>query len=111
MTNTLCTIDGIKELLQRQASMLVAAGTGQLSFKEAGAVPYWAIVYDENGTQRLHLVRETKDIRNLDDLDWNEAMRILFAEHHFHAAPIGPVGYDYATDRRGLLIGGAGGDD
>lgn len=69
--------------------------------------PDWAIVYDENGTQRLYLVRETKDTRNLDDLDWDEAMRIRFAEHHFDAAPNGPVDYNHTTDRAGLLIGGA----
>ena len=71
--------------------------------------PDWAIVYDENGTQRLYLIRETKDTRNLDDLDWDEAMRIRFAEHHFDAAPIGPVDYNYTTDKAGLLIGGAAG--
>lgn len=71
--------------------------------------PDWAIVYDENGTQRLYLIRETKDTRNLDDLDWDEAMRIRFAEHHFDAAPIGPVDYNYTTDKAGLLIGGASG--
>ncbi|MGE9809567.1 DEAD/DEAH box helicase family protein [Janibacter sp. G1551] len=72
--------------------------------------PDWAIVYEENGTQRLYLVRETKDARNLDDLDWAEAMRIRFAEHHFDAAPIGPVDYNYTTDKHGLLIGGTAGD-
>jgi type III restriction enzyme len=66
--------------------------------------PDWAIVHDENGTQRLYLVRETKDTRNLDDLDWDEAMRIRFARKHFAAAPIGPVDYTYTTDRDGLLI-------
>lgn len=73
--------------------------------------PDWAIVYDENGTQRLYLVRETKGTRNLDDLEWDEAMKIRFAEHHFDAAPIGPVDYGYTTDKHGLLIGGVGGDD
>ena len=66
--------------------------------------PDWAIVYDENGTQRLYLVRETKDTRNLDDLEWDEAMRIRFAARHFDAAPIGPVDYNYTTDVHGLLI-------
>lgn len=72
--------------------------------------PDWAIVYDENGTQRLYLVRETKDTRNLDNLDWGEAMRIRFAHRHFDAAPIRPVNYNYTTDTAGLLIGPALGD-
>jgi type III restriction enzyme len=73
--------------------------------------PDWAIVYDENGVQRLYLVRETKDTRNLDDLDWDEAMRIRFAEHHFDAAPSGRVDYNHVTDKTGLLVGGDGGED
>lgn len=73
--------------------------------------PDRAIVYDENGPQRLYLVRETKDTHNLDDLDWDEAMRIRFVEHHFEAALIGPVDSNYTTDKHGLLIGGVGGDD
>lgn len=39
MANILPTIEEIKELVQRQASMLVAAGTGGLSFKEPGVEP------------------------------------------------------------------------
>ena len=66
--------------------------------------PDWAILYDENGTQRLYLVRETKDTLNLDDLDWDEAMRIRFAGRHFSAAPNGPVDYRHVTDHSGLLI-------
>lgn len=73
--------------------------------------PDRAIVYDENGTQRLYLVRETKDTHNLDDLDWDEAMRIRFVEHYFDAAPIGPVNSNYKTDKHRLLIGGVRGDD
>ena len=73
--------------------------------------PDWAIVYDENGTQRLYLIRETKDTRNLDNLDWDEAMRIRFAECHFDAAPSGSVDYNFTTDKHGLLIGEAGNDD
>ena len=67
--------------------------------------PDWAIVYDEDGTQRLYLVRETKDTRNLDDLGWDEAMRIRFAERHFDAAPRGVVDYNFTTDKRGVLVG------
>ncbi|GAA2845582.1 DEAD/DEAH box helicase family protein [Paenarthrobacter ilicis] len=72
--------------------------------------PDWAIVHDETGTQRLYLVRETKDTRNLDDLDWDEAMRIRFARKHFAAAPVGPVDYTYTTDKHGLLIEDTDGD-
>jgi len=61
--------------------------------------------YDEDGTQRLYLVRETKDTRNLDDLGWDEAMRIRFAERHFDAAPRGVVDYNFTTDKRGVLVG------
>jgi type III restriction enzyme len=67
--------------------------------------PDWAIVYGDNGAQRLYLVRETKDTRNLDDLDWGEAMRIRFAKLHFDAAPVGQVDFEYTTDKHGLLIG------
>jgi len=70
--------------------------------------PDWAIVYDEDGTQRLYLIRETKDTRNLDDLDWDEAMRIRFATEHFKAAPEGNVDYKHTTDKTGLLIGDIG---
>ena len=73
--------------------------------------PDWAIVYDENGTQRLYLIRETKATRNLDDLEWCEAMKIRFAERHFEASPAGPVDYGHTTDRDGLLIGAAREDD
>lgn len=66
--------------------------------------PDWAIVYEENGVERLYLVRETKDTRNLDDLDWDEKMRIKFAKHHFGAAPLGPVDYLHTTDKDGLLV-------
>jgi type III restriction enzyme len=66
--------------------------------------PDWAIVYDENGVQRLYLVRETKDTLNLDDLDWDEAMRIRFARQHFAAAPCGAVDYGHTTDVDGLRV-------
>lgn len=69
--------------------------------------PDWAIVYDEGGTQRLYLVRETKGTRNLDDLDWDEAMRIRFAHQHFADAPTGPIDYEHTTDSDGLLIEGS----
>lgn len=66
--------------------------------------PDWAIVYDDNGAQRLYLVRETKNTLNLNDLEWDEAMRIRFATRHFDAAPNGTVDYLSTTDRDGLRI-------
>ena len=66
--------------------------------------PDWAIVYEENGVERLYLVRETKDTRNFDDLDWDEKMRIKFAKHHFDAAPLGPVDYLHTTEKDGLRV-------
>mgnify|MGYP000911514105 CR=1 FL=1 len=39
----------------------------------------------------------------------DETMCIL-ADHHFDAAPIGPVDYNCTTDTRGLLIGEGGAD-
>lgn len=66
--------------------------------------PDWAIVYDDNGTERLYLVRETKGTINLDDLDWDEAMRIRFARHHFAAAPSGKVDYFFTTAEAGLRV-------
>lgn len=68
--------------------------------------PDWAIVYDEDGVQRLYLIRETKGTRNLSDLEWDEAMRIRFARRHFASAPEGGVDYEYTTDTHGLLVGG-----
>ncbi|MDY3128381.1 MAG: DEAD/DEAH box helicase family protein [Corynebacterium sp.] len=73
--------------------------------------PDWAIVYEENGTQRLYLIRETKDTRSLDDLEWDEAMRIRFARRHFDAAPIDPIDYNYTTDKHGLLLRGLADDE
>lgn len=69
--------------------------------------PDWAIVYDEDGVQRLYLIRETKGTRNLADLEWDEAMRIRFARQHFAAAPDGAVDYEHTTDKHGLLVGSA----
>lgn len=66
--------------------------------------PDWAIVFDENGAQRLYLVRETKDTLKLDDLDWDEAMRIRFARKHFDAAPDGEVHYVHTTDKDGIRL-------
>lgn len=66
--------------------------------------PDWAIVYDDNGTERLYLVRETKGTTNLDDLDWDEAMRIRFARRHFEKAPAGAVDYYFTTAEAGLRV-------
>lgn len=66
--------------------------------------PDWAIVYEEAGEDRLYLVRETKATRNLDDLEWDEALRIRFAKRHFDVAPRGAVDFEHTTDQDGLLI-------
>lgn len=66
--------------------------------------PDWAIVIDDDGTERLYLVRETKADYSLDDLDWDEGMRIRFARQHFAIAPNGAVDYDHTTDEVGLQI-------
>ena len=66
--------------------------------------PDWAIVYDKDGTERLYLVRETKDKLSLHQLAWEEAMRIRFAAKHFDAAPNGPVDYTNTTDHDGVRI-------
>ena len=68
--------------------------------------PDWAIVYVKDGTEQLHLVRETKGTLNLDDLDWDEAMRIRFARKHFDVAPAGKVDYYFTTAAAGLRING-----
>jgi type III restriction enzyme len=64
--------------------------------------PDWAMLVQEEAADKLYLVRETKDTLNLDDLDWDEAMRIRFATRHFASAPNGPVDYGRATDTSGL---------
>jgi type III restriction enzyme len=66
--------------------------------------PDWAIVCNENGTNRLYLVRETKDTLNPDDLEWDEAMRIRFAKKYFEVAPNGEVNFNHTTDKDGLRI-------
>ncbi|MGP7960686.1 restriction endonuclease [Sanguibacter sp. A247] len=92
--------DHIKLFTKRPRRFRVRASVGECS-------PGSAIVYDENGTRWLYLVCETKVTCNLDNTDWDEALRIRFAEHHFEAAPVGPVDYIYTTDKAGLLIGEA----
>ncbi|WP_330475278.1 restriction endonuclease [Terrabacter sp. C0L_2] len=66
--------------------------------------PDWAIVYDSDGTERLFLLRETKGTTSLDDLEWDEAMRIRFARRHFEKAPVGPVDYYFTTAEAGLRV-------
>lgn len=66
--------------------------------------PDWAVVYNEGGKSRLYLVRETKDTLKLCDLEWDEAMRIRFANKHFSAAPSGAVHYVNTTDVAGLRL-------
>ncbi len=67
--------------------------------------PDWAIVYDDNGTERLYLVRETKGTTRLNDLPWEQAMRIRFARQHFAAAPAGAVDYHFTSAAAGLRVG------
>jgi type III restriction enzyme len=66
--------------------------------------PDWAIVCDEDGIERLYLVRETKSTLHLNDLEWDEAMRIRFAKKYFEAAPKGEVNFNHTTDKDGLRI-------
>ncbi|MCC8907758.1 DEAD/DEAH box helicase family protein [Curtobacterium sp. GD1] len=66
--------------------------------------PDWALLVQNDEEERLYLVRETKDTLNLDDLDWDEAMRIRFATRHFSAAPNGPVDYGRVTGQSGFNI-------
>jgi type III restriction enzyme len=66
--------------------------------------PDWAIVCEEDGEERLYLVRETKSTLNLDDLEWDEALRIKFARAHFQAAPNGDVSFTHTTDLDGLRL-------
>jgi len=66
--------------------------------------PDWAIVYEVDGTTQLYLVRETKDTLNLSDLEWDEAMRIRFAQRHFAASPTGPVDFTHTTDHDGVRV-------
>lgn len=66
--------------------------------------PDWAIVWEEDGVERLYLVRETKDTLNLEDLEWDEALKIEFAESHFDAAPNGAVDYKHTTPKAGVRV-------
>jgi type III restriction enzyme len=66
--------------------------------------PDWAIVFERDGEKHLYLVRETKDTLNLDDLEWDEAMRIRFAIKHFAAAPRGVVDFNHTTAKAGIRV-------
>ncbi|KZC23910.1 hypothetical protein RHOFW104T7_11615 [Rhodanobacter thiooxydans] len=66
--------------------------------------PDWAIVYECDGVERLYLVRETKDTLNLDDLEWDEAMRIRFATRHFAVAPCGVVDFTHTMTNAGIRV-------
>lgn len=66
--------------------------------------PDWAIVFERDGEEHLYLVRETKDTLNLDDLEWDEAMRIRFAIRHFAIAPCGVVDFINTTAKAGLRV-------
>jgi type III restriction enzyme len=67
--------------------------------------PDWAIVYNDNGAEKLYLVRETKGTLNLDDLRWDEAMKIRFARRHFAIATAGRVDFQFTTAAAGLRVG------
>jgi type III restriction enzyme len=69
--------------------------------------PDWAIVVGEGVNERVYLVRETKGTLNLDDLEWDEAMRIRFARSHFLAAPEA-VNYQVTTSGAGLRLDDSG---
>lgn len=49
-------------------------------------------------------MRETKGTLNLNDLHWDEAMRIRFARRHFEVAPAGKVDYQFTTAAAGLRV-------
>jgi type III restriction enzyme len=66
--------------------------------------PDWALLVEQAVTDKLYLVRETKGTTNLDDLEWDEAMRIRFARRHFGSAPNGPVDYGVASEHSGLNL-------
>ncbi|HEY1588936.1 MAG TPA: Type III site-specific deoxyribonuclease, partial [Rhodanobacter sp.] len=66
--------------------------------------PDWAIVFERDGEEHLYLVRETKGTLNLDDLEWDEAMRIRFAAKHFAVAPRGVVDFNTTTDKAGIRL-------
>lgn len=66
--------------------------------------PDWAIVFERDGEEHLYLVRETKDTLNLDDLEWDEAMRIRFAAKHFAVAPRGAVDFTNTTADAGIRV-------
>lgn len=66
--------------------------------------PDWALLVQEGEGDRLYLVRETKDTLNLDDMDWDEAMKIRFARRHFDSGPNGPVSYNVTTATTGLRL-------
>ncbi|HEX8778366.1 MAG TPA: Type III site-specific deoxyribonuclease, partial [Rhodanobacter sp.] len=66
--------------------------------------PDWAIVYERDGKEHLYLVRETKDTLDLDDLEWDEAMRVRFAIRHFAVAPRGAVDFINTTVDAGIRV-------
>lgn len=66
--------------------------------------PDWALLVEKHASDMLYLVRETKDTANLDDLEWDEAMKIKFARRHFATAPRGTVDYGVTTARTGLNL-------
>jgi restriction endonuclease len=58
--------------------------------------PDWAIVKEGPGEPpRLYLVRETKGVVRLDDLDWEERQKIACGKRHFAALGFQPGDYDW----------------
>jgi len=72
--------------------------------------PDWAIVYAEGSSTR-YVIQETKATLDLDDLEWDEAMRIRFGARYFAAAPLGHVDFMHTTDLHGVRLERLPGDD
>lgn len=67
--------------------------------------PDWAILFDQDGTQRLYFVVETKSSLFTDDLRSKEDAKIKCGEAHFAALGVGedPARYMVATSFGGVL--------
>ena len=107
----MAAIEGVFHAVNTQTAIKLAhvRGVAMLAIGEAGLPvgeysPDWAIVFERDGEEHLYLVRETKDTLNLDDLEWDEAMRIRFAAKHFAVAPRGAVDFINTTDKAGIRL-------
>jgi len=63
--------------------------------------PDWAIVLNENGTQKLYFIVETKSSKDEDDLRGTEALKIKFGRKRFE--DVGGAGYILATKHDGFI--------